>query len=204
MVGMWNYAPMQFDDFSILYIVHEEPDGKRPMEEAIRIWSDPAREPEWLGRPEFEHTLVPGTRMISEPSRLSFPHAPGGAIEVKVVPLTHAFIAVGTGYGMDADWRPRHVPGSRSVVQGKEMDDGGARVVGVVRRGGPRGALRALGTRRRAPRGLRTARARLLRVVSKIRTLIAYGLRSAEARLGSPIGAVGARDPDRRPRMNEP
>jgi hypothetical protein len=124
MVGMWNYAPMQFDDFSILYIVHEEPDGRRPMEEAVRIWSDRERLPEWLGRPEFEHRLVPGTRMISEPSRLTFPHAPGGAIEVGVIPLTHCFIAVGTGYGMEQDWRHGMYQGPL-VVQGKEwsMDE---------------------------------------------------------------------------------
>lgn len=124
MVGMWNYAPMQFDDFSILYIVHEEPDGRRPMEEAMRIWHDRSREPQWLGRPEFEHELEPGTRMIARPSRLSFPQAPGGRIDVRVVPLTHCFVAVGTGYGMDADWRHGMYQGPL-VVQGREwsMDE---------------------------------------------------------------------------------
>ena len=60
MAGMWNYAPMQFDDYSLLYIVQEEPTGHRALEEAVRIWNDPARGHEWLGRPEFEHTLEPG------------------------------------------------------------------------------------------------------------------------------------------------
>src|SRR5262245_51265900 len=74
MVGLWNYAPMQFDDFSILYMVQEEPDGKRTIEEAIRVWNDPSREPEWLGRPEYEHELVEGgARMIESPSLLRFP-----------------------------------------------------------------------------------------------------------------------------------
>ena len=27
--GMWNYTPMQFDDYSILYIVQEDPNGER-------------------------------------------------------------------------------------------------------------------------------------------------------------------------------
>jgi len=119
MTGMWNYAPMQFDDFSILYIVHEEPDGHRALEEAMRIWANPAREPEWLGRPEFEHTLTPGTRMIETPSRLRFPQAPGGPLEVRVTPLTHCFITVGTGYGMDSDWRHGMYQGPL-VVQGRE------------------------------------------------------------------------------------
>jgi len=120
MVGMWNYAPMQFDDFSILYMVQEEPDGKRTIEEAIRVWSDPSREPEWLGRPEYEHKLVEGgARMIEQPSTLHFPEAPGGAFSVAVTPLTHCFIAVGTGYGMDSDWRHGMYQG-KLVVQGKE------------------------------------------------------------------------------------
>ena len=45
MGGMWNYSPMQFDDYSILYIVNEADDGERVLEEAVRIWNDPAREP---------------------------------------------------------------------------------------------------------------------------------------------------------------
>ncbi|HKA92945.1 MAG TPA: hypothetical protein VKE97_04020, partial [Acidimicrobiia bacterium] len=43
--GMWNYAPMQFPEFSLLYILNEQDDGERPTEEAVRIWADPAREP---------------------------------------------------------------------------------------------------------------------------------------------------------------
>jgi len=120
MVGMWNYAPMQFDDFSILYMVQEEPDGKRTIEEAIRVWSDPSREPEWLGRPDYEHTLIAGgARMIEAPSTLRFPEAPGGGFDVRVTPLTHCFVAVGTGYGMDSDWRHGMYQG-KLVVQGKE------------------------------------------------------------------------------------
>ena len=43
--------------------------------------------------------------MIEAPSLLHFPEAPGGGFSVKVTPLTHCFVAVGTGYGMDSDWR---------------------------------------------------------------------------------------------------
>ena len=105
MAGLWNYAPMQFDDFSILYIVNEEPDGSRPMNEAVLIWADPDREAEWLGTPVFEHTLDPGTRMISKPSVLRFPEAPRGAFAVRVTPLVHNYIAVGTGYGVGDEFR---------------------------------------------------------------------------------------------------
>jgi len=118
--GMWNYAPMQFRDFSILYICQERDNGERALEEAVRVWRDPSREPEWLGRPEHEHFFRSGTRWI-ERSSLRFPEAPGGPIEVKVTPLTHVFVGIGTGYGFDPDWRHGMYQGPL-VVQGLELD----------------------------------------------------------------------------------
>ena len=120
MGGMWNYSPMQFDDFSIIYILNESDSGERLIEEANRVWADPSRVPESLGRPEYDHTLVSGTRMVSS-SVLSFPDAPGGGLEVKVTPLTHVHIAVGTGYGMEDDWRHGMYQGPL-VVQGLARD----------------------------------------------------------------------------------
>jgi hypothetical protein len=118
--GMWNYAPMQFDDYSILYIAQESATGERTLEESVRIWNDPARDPEPLGRPEHQHRFHSGTRIV-ESSVLSFPHAPGGALEVKVTPLTLCYIGIGTGYGLDADWRHGMYQGPL-VVQGLELD----------------------------------------------------------------------------------
>jgi hypothetical protein len=121
--GMWNYSPMQFGDHSILYMLNETTDGQRVLEEAMRLWRDPTRAPEWLGRPEYEHTLTPGTRMI-ERSTIHFPHAPGGGFSVKATPLLTAFIAIGTGYGMEGDWRHGMYQGPL-VVQGlvKDVDE---------------------------------------------------------------------------------
>jgi len=118
LTGMWNYAPMQFDDFSILYICNENDDGTRPLEEAVRIWADPARQPEWLGRPEHAHVVQPGTKMVTS-SVLSFPHAPGGGFDVHVEHLTHCYITIGTGYGMEPDWRHGMWQGPL-VVQGDD------------------------------------------------------------------------------------
>ncbi len=132
MSGMWNYAPMQFDDHSIIYIVNEEADGSRPLEEGVRIWRDPDREPEWLGRPDHDHTLEPGTRFVTS-SVLSFPEAPGGGFSVDVTPMTHCYFMVGTGYGIDADWRHGMYQGPL-VVQGLELDmvDDAERMFGGV------------------------------------------------------------------------
>ena len=45
----WLYAPMQFEDHSILCIVQEDQAGRRLLEEAVRVWPDGSRES--LGRP---------------------------------------------------------------------------------------------------------------------------------------------------------
>ena len=45
----WMYAPMQFDDFSILTIVQEDAGGNRLLEEAVRVWRESAgRAPQQL------------------------------------------------------------------------------------------------------------------------------------------------------------
>jgi hypothetical protein len=87
------------------------------------VWVDATRAPESLGRPEHRHVLKPGTRMI-ESSVLSFPEAPGGGFDVNVTHLTHVHIAVGTGYGLDDDWRHGMYQGPL-VVQGvvRGMDE---------------------------------------------------------------------------------
>ena len=118
--GMWNYAPMQFKDYSILYIVLERNSGERELGEGVRIWNDPARKPEPLGRPEHAHQLRPGTMFI-ERSVLSFPQAPGGRLEVTVTPLLECYVGIGTGYGFEMDWRHGMYQGPL-VVQGVEYD----------------------------------------------------------------------------------
>ena len=119
MAGMWNYMPMDFGDHSIIYMCHEEPSGNRPLEEAMRVWKDPTREPEWLGHPQWEHDMIPGTRLLSG-SRITFPDAPEGPITVECRPLLTNFISIGTGYGMDEDWRHGMWQGEEEVVQGLE------------------------------------------------------------------------------------
>ncbi len=93
--GMWNYFPMQFDDHAIMYICHERDDGERPLVQSERVWVDPDRPVEDLGRSEHEHHLVPGlasstARSCASPRRglrsrarrswpTSSPSAPGTA-----------------------------------------------------------------------------------------------------------------------------
>ena len=110
--GMWNYTPMQFDDHCIFAICHERDSGERLREEGRRVWLD--GRVEVLGRPEHDHTLVPGTRVI-ERAVIRFPDA---GIEIVGTPLLANWFGVGTGYGVDADWRHGKYQGSDPVVQG--------------------------------------------------------------------------------------
>ncbi len=116
--GMWNYFPMQFDDHAILYICHERDDGSRPLVQSERVWSDPDRPVDELGPVEHEHHFEPGTRVLTG-STLRFPEA---GLEVDCRPLLANFVSVGTGYGIDADWRHGLYHGPDPVVQGLQLD----------------------------------------------------------------------------------
>lgn len=131
----WNYAPMQFPDFSILYICQETPEGHRLLEEAVRVWPESAgRAPEALGRPEHELEFESGTRTVKR-ATLRFPGAPDGPFEVDVQPLLPMYIGVGTGYGLDEDWRHGMYQGP-DVVGGVHYDlrkpEDRARMWGIV------------------------------------------------------------------------
>jgi len=117
LAGMWNYYPMQFDDHAIFYICHERDDGSRPLVQAERVWSDPDRPVDELGPSEHEHTIAPGTRVITR-SLLKFPNS---GIEIECTSLLPNFISVGTGYGIDADWRHGMYHGPETVTQGRVL-----------------------------------------------------------------------------------
>jgi hypothetical protein len=118
MGGMWNYFPMQFDDHAILYICHERDDGQRPLVQGERIWVDPDRPIEDLGPSEHAHHLVPGTRVIDR-SVIRFPEA---GLEITCTPLLANYVSLGTGYGMDADWRHGMYHGPHPVVEGMVLN----------------------------------------------------------------------------------
>ncbi|MCF8590514.1 hypothetical protein [Gordonia liuliyuniae] len=100
----WIYAVMRFDEFAIVVVVQELRTGERIMGDAKRVWNDPAREPEWLGRVEHEIEFVSGTR---EPARatLRFVKPDGTITRVECEPQVANYIGFGTGYGLEQDWR---------------------------------------------------------------------------------------------------
>lgn len=100
----WIYSVMRFDDYAVTVIVQELRTGERVLGDARRIWNDPAREPEWLGRVEHDVTFVSGGR---EPASaiLRFIRPGGEEIVVRCAPRLANFIGFGTGYGLEQDWR---------------------------------------------------------------------------------------------------
>ena len=102
---LWVYCTMQFEDFSILCILQEDRTGGRSLEQAVRVWpEDSKREPEPLGRVEHTLRFVSGTRRV-EGAELTFTPADGRATVVSVEPITASYLSLGTGYGMETDWR---------------------------------------------------------------------------------------------------
>jgi hypothetical protein len=115
--GMWNYFPMQFADHSIFYICHEEDDGTLQLSQAERVWPDGRIEQ--LGAFTWEHTMESGTRLMKS-SVIRFPDAPEGPIEIRCTRLLPHFLGIGSGYGLDQDWRHGMYQGPDTVVQGRD------------------------------------------------------------------------------------
>jgi hypothetical protein len=114
----WMYAPMQFDEFSILTIVQEGAAGGRILEEAVRVWPAAAgRPPQPLGRPEYRPQYVPGTREV-QTATVTFSPPDGEPLQVTIRPVHPVWLMVGTGYGLEPDWKHGMYQGPDLVVQG--------------------------------------------------------------------------------------
>ena len=125
MEGMWNYFPVLFDDFALLYIINETEGGQRSIEEAMRVWKAPSREPEWLGRPEHEHRFNVAQPFLADIAEgvVHFPDAPGGALTLRGRPTKlQTYLTTGTGYGLEPDWRHGMYQGPETVVQRETLD----------------------------------------------------------------------------------
>jgi hypothetical protein len=125
----WLYTPMQFDDHSLYMICQERADGRRVLEEAVRVWpATTGRAIESLGRPDYELTWDADNKLV-ERATLHL-----GALEVEAEPLVGAHIGVGTGYGFDAEWRHGMYQGDLVVQQRSwdlKTDEGRAAMWGI-------------------------------------------------------------------------
>lgn len=97
----WTYVPLRFDDFALIVILQEEPDGYRTLNDAHRVFPD--GRVEQLGWPRLEVDYRSKSRH-PERARLHFITPQGEALLVEIETLTFVPLHVGSGYGGDPDW----------------------------------------------------------------------------------------------------
>ncbi len=118
----WIYAPARFEDESLITIIQERPNGERIMQDAHRIHGIASdAPPEWLGRPEHELRFSPGgRRVVGATLRYYGPHGQQ-TTEIEVEPLLAFPLLLGTGYGLEPDWKHGMYQGDL-VTQGQVID----------------------------------------------------------------------------------
>ncbi|MEI7913588.1 MAG: hypothetical protein WCH82_02455 [Mycobacteriaceae bacterium] len=100
--GMWwLYVPMAFDDFAIVVIIQEEPNGFRTVNDCTRVWRD--GRVEQLGWPRVKIQYRSGTR-IPTGATIEATDAAGAPLRFDVESKLPVPIHVGGGYGGDSDW----------------------------------------------------------------------------------------------------
>ncbi|QEN15450.1 hypothetical protein ACRDU6_24660 [Mycolicibacterium sp. ELW1] len=100
--GMWwLYVPMAFEDYAIVIIIQEAPDGFRSLNDCTRIWRD--GRVEQLGWPRVKIHYRSGTR-IPTGATIEATDANGATLRFDVESKLPAPIHVGGGYGGDSDW----------------------------------------------------------------------------------------------------
>lgn len=100
--GMWwLYVPLRFDDFCVVLILQETPDGFRTVNDCTRTFAD--GRVEQLGWPRVEIRYVSGTRTPSG-ATITCTTPSGEPFVLEVDSLLAAPLHVGGGYGGDSDW----------------------------------------------------------------------------------------------------
>ena len=114
----WCWIPLRFDEFALMVILQEEPDGHRVLNEAVRVFSDGRTEQ--LGWPEIDIHYRPGSR---HPEGATLHLARRGRRELTVEVETRGFLPlhVGAGYGGDPEWSHGQWKG-RGWVEARSYD----------------------------------------------------------------------------------
>ena len=97
----WLYVPLRFDDFALIVIAQEMPDGYRTLNDASRVWAD--GRVEQLGWPEVDIRYRSGSRH-PEGATIRLTERGGKPLEVDVDTLGFIALQIGAGYGGDPDW----------------------------------------------------------------------------------------------------
>lgn len=97
----WLYVPLRFDDFAVVVIMQESPDGFRTLNDASRVYAD--GRVEQLGWPRAAIRYRSGSRH-PEGATLHLTTQLGEPLVIEVETLTSVALHVGAGYGGDPDW----------------------------------------------------------------------------------------------------
>ena len=115
----WNYVPLRFDDFMIVVIVQEDPDGHRRLNDAVRVWpAASGRRPEQLGWPRIDVHYRSGTR-FPEGATIHLTEPDGTPLTIEVD--TRGFVALNAGTGYGGTWTHGQWKG-RDWVEGVDID----------------------------------------------------------------------------------
>jgi hypothetical protein len=95
----WIYAPLRFDEFGVIVILQEEPDGTRTLSDARRVWpASSGRPPEQLGWPEVDITYRSGTRH-PERAVIHLVDRDRSPLDLEIETLGFVSLMHGPGYG---------------------------------------------------------------------------------------------------------
>jgi hypothetical protein len=97
----WLYVPLRFEDYAVIVIAQELPDGYRTLNAASRVRPD--GRVEQLGWPRFDIRYRSGTRH-PEGALLEMTDPDGKPLTIEVDTLGSVALNVGAGYGGDPDW----------------------------------------------------------------------------------------------------
>jgi hypothetical protein len=97
----WLYVPLRFEDYAVIVICQELPDGFRTLNDASRVWRD--GRVEQLGWPRIDIHYRSGTRDPAG-ATLHLTDADGKALDIEVETLGSVALHLGAGYSGEADW----------------------------------------------------------------------------------------------------
>ncbi len=123
-VGFFHtWMPMHFDDFLLKIFVDEDRDGKRLIEESMRIDHFAAGGAvHAMGSPKIHFDYRSGTREITG-ARIDLSDPDGKPLRVRATPLRTLYLAAGSGYVPQPDWAHGMYHGEL-VVQGHRYELG--------------------------------------------------------------------------------
>ena len=128
----WLYVPLCFDDFTVVVIIQEDPDGHRVLNDATRVWPASAnRRPEQLGWPRAEIHYTSGTR-IPTGATIHLTESDGSPLVLEVESLGFVALNSGTGYGGDITGWTHGTWKGRDWVDAVDLDMNAPEVAGMT------------------------------------------------------------------------